>query len=173
MREIQVNIPVLGRLYFILQDWLKLNIGTRLLSLSPRAKRDIQQTCEKRKEPLCALDRKAELSPGHPNTLPSRTITPLGSHLEAPNTCRISLGLLHWTKKKDGFRRAERMNPGVTHLTFAATEDIASFLKFFLLDTAVPMLTWKRRRRENSSFQREVGRRNATMKTIQKEKNAT
>lgn len=65
------------------------------------------------------------------------------------------------------------MNPGVTHLTFAATEDIASFLKFFLLDTAVPMLTWKRRRRENSSFQREVGRRNATMKTIQKEKNAT
>lgn len=43
--------------------------------------------------------------------------------------------------------------PGVTHLTFAATDDIASFLRFFLLDTAVPMLTWKRRRRRNSSFQ--------------------
>lgn len=27
-----------------------------------------------------------------------------------------------------------------THLTFAATEEIASFLKFFFLDTAVPML---------------------------------
>lgn len=44
---------------------------------------------------------------------------------------------------------------GGTHLTFAATEDIASFLRFFLLDTAVPMLTWKRRRQENSSFQKE------------------
>lgn len=35
-----------------------------------------------------------------------------------------------------------------THLTFAATEDIASLLRFFLLDTAVPMLKWKRPRRD-------------------------
>lgn len=32
-----------------------------------------------------------------------------------------------------------------THLTFAATEEIASFLKFFFLDTAVPMLQWQDR----------------------------
>ena len=42
----------------------------------------------------------------------------------------------------------------VTHLTFAATEDIASFLRFFLLDAAVPMLL--RRRREDGSFQSET-----------------
>ncbi|KAK5909247.1 hypothetical protein CesoFtcFv8_003195 [Champsocephalus esox] len=40
--------------------------------------------------------------------------------------------------------------PGLTHLTFVATEDIASLLRFFLLDTAVPMLKWKRPRRENA-----------------------
>ena len=40
-----------------------------------------------------------------------------------------------------------------THLTFAATEDIASFLKFFLLDTAVPMLAWRRRGRGSGSLQ--------------------
>lgn len=51
-------------------------------------------------------------------------------------------------------RRRRRRAPGVTHLTFAATDDIASFLRFFLLDTAVPMLAWKRRRRGNSSFQK-------------------
>lgn len=39
---------------------------------------------------------------------------------------------------------------GHTHLTFAATEDIASLLRFFLLDTAVPMLKWTRPRRENA-----------------------
>lgn len=37
-----------------------------------------------------------------------------------------------------------------THLTFAATEDIASLLIFFLLDTAVPMLKWKRPRGEKA-----------------------
>lgn len=37
-----------------------------------------------------------------------------------------------------------------THRTFAATEDIASLLRFFLLDTAVPMLKWTRPRRENA-----------------------
>ncbi len=40
-----------------------------------------------------------------------------------------------------------------THLTLAATEEIASFLRFFLLDTAVPMLAWKQRLQENSTFQ--------------------
>lgn len=40
-----------------------------------------------------------------------------------------------------------------THLTFAATDEIASFFRFFLLDTAVPMLAWKQRWRENGSFQ--------------------
>lgn len=39
------------------------------------------------------------------------------------------------------------------HLTFAATDEIASFLRFLLLDTAVPMLAWKQRRSENGSFQ--------------------
>lgn len=43
---------------------------------------------------------------------------------------------------------------GITYLTFAATEDIASFLRFFLLDTAVPILKWKQRWRGNSSFQK-------------------
>lgn len=37
-----------------------------------------------------------------------------------------------------------------THLTFAATEDIASLLAFFFLDTAVPMLKWKRPRGEKA-----------------------
>lgn len=41
-------------------------------------------------------------------------------------------------------------SPGHTHLTLAATEDIASLLRFFLLDTAVPMLKWTRSRRENA-----------------------
>jgi len=40
-----------------------------------------------------------------------------------------------------------------TYLTLAATEEIASFLRFFLLDTAVPMLAWKQRLQENSTFQ--------------------
>ncbi|MCI4386879.1 hypothetical protein PGIGA_G00067890 [Pangasianodon gigas] len=39
------------------------------------------------------------------------------------------------------------------HLTFAATDEIASFLRFLLLDTAVPMLAWKQRRSESGSFQ--------------------
>lgn len=39
------------------------------------------------------------------------------------------------------------------HLTFAATDEIASFLRFLLLDTAVPMLAWRQRRLESGSFQ--------------------
>lgn len=39
---------------------------------------------------------------------------------------------------------------GATHRTLAATDDIASLLRFFLLDTAVPMLKGKRPRRENA-----------------------
>lgn len=40
------------------------------------------------------------------------------------------------------------------HLTFAATDEMASFLRFLLLDTAVPMLAWKQRRSESGSFQK-------------------
>lgn len=42
------------------------------------------------------------------------------------------------------------------HLTFAATDEIASFLRFLLLDTAVPMLAWKQRRSESGSFQKKI-----------------
>lgn len=45
--------------------------------------------------------------------------------------------------------------PGHTHLTFAATEDIASLLKFFLFDTAVPMLKWKQPRSVNADHSTE------------------
>ncbi len=42
----------------------------------------------------------------------------------------------------DSFTWASMRRAAETHLTFAATEEIASFLKFFFLDTAVPMLQW-------------------------------
>lgn len=53
-----------------------------------------------------------------------------------------------------GFRglrpRPPRTPDGATHRTLAATDDMASLLRFFLLDTAVPMLKGKRPRRENA-----------------------
>lgn len=50
---------------------------------------------------------------------------------------------------------------GRTHLTFAATEEIASLLRFFLLDTAVPMLKWKQPRGENADHSTDWSARDA------------
>ena len=47
----------------------------------------------------------------------------------------------------------------ITHRTLAATEEIASPLRFLRLDAAVPMLTWKRRRLQKRSFQTRAQKR--------------
>lgn len=65
-----------------------------------------------------------------------------------------------------GFLRCKTQND--THLTLAATEEIASFLRFFLLDTAVPMLAWKRRLQENSTFQMSKHWRKRVKKMIER-----
>ena len=46
--------------------------------------------------------------------------------------------------------RPPRTPDEATHRTLAATDDMASLLRFFLLDTAVPMLKGKRLRREHA-----------------------
>ncbi len=54
-----------------------------------------------------------------------------------------------------------------THLTFAATEEIASFLKFFFLDTAVPMLQWNHQCVKAAHSTRQIcnGGKKCTMQT--------